>query len=92
MKYNGEWSGIVELMAFSSMIHIRIEFWTDISYSAPYLTIGYAKNQIVIKLLYSNWFHYSPLVLRGRNSLISIKINQSKVKNYWGCQRYCLKI
>ena len=54
MKNNGEWGGIVELLAFSSMIDIRIELLTDINDSAPYLTMGYANNQNVIKLLYSN--------------------------------------
>ena len=69
---NGEWGGIVELLAFSSMIDIRIELWTDIKDSAPYLTIGYANNQNVIKLLYSNWCHYSPLI-PSDNNLISRK-------------------
>ena len=74
MKNNGEWGGIVELLAFSSMIDIRIEHWTNIKDSAPYLTIGYANNQNIIKLLYSNWWHYSPLN-PSDNSLISRKIN-----------------
>ena len=54
MKNNGELSDIVELLAFSSMIDIRIELWTDFNDSAPYLTIGYTTNQNVIELLYSN--------------------------------------
>ena len=72
MKNNGEWGGIVELLAFSSMINIRIELWTNIKDSSPYLTIGYAINQNVIKLLYSNWCHYSPLI-PSDNNLISRK-------------------
>ena len=56
----------------SGMIDIRIELWTDIKDSAPYLTIGYANNQNFIKLLYSNWCHYSPLIL-SNNNLISRK-------------------
>ena len=36
------------------MIDIRIELWTDIKDSAPYLTIEYVNSQNVIKLLYSN--------------------------------------
>ena len=51
MKNNGKWSGIDELLSFSSMIDIKIKFWTEISYSAPYLTIEYPNNQKVIKLL-----------------------------------------
>ena len=35
MKYNGEWSSIVKLLAFSSMIDIEIEFCTDIRDCAP---------------------------------------------------------
>ena len=49
------------------MIDIRIELWTDIKDSAPYLTIEYANNQNVIKLLYSNWWHYSPLIPSDTN-------------------------
>ena len=49
---------IVELLAFSSIIDIKIELWIDISYSAPHLRIEYANNQNVIKWLYSNWFHF----------------------------------
>ena len=74
MKIIGEWGGIVELLTFSSMIDIRIELWTDIKESALYLTIGYANNQNVIKLLYSNWCRYSPLI-PSDNNLISRKIN-----------------
>ena len=92
MKNNGEWGGIVELIEFSSIIDIKIELWTDISDSAPYLTIGYANNQNVIKLLYSNWCHYSPLILSSSNSLISRKNKLIKGKKYWSCQKYCLKI
>ena len=72
MKNNWEWGGIVELLAFSSMIDIRIELWTDAKDSAPYLTIEYANNQNVIKLLYSNWWHYSTLI-PSDNNLISRK-------------------
>ena len=67
MKNNGEWGGMVEFLAFSSMIDIRIELWTDIKDCAPYLTIGYANNQNAIKLLYSNWCHYSPLIPSDNN-------------------------
>ena len=70
MKNNGEFGGIVELLAFSSMIDIRFELWTDIKDSAPYLTIGYANNQNVIKLLYSNWCNYLPLTPSSHNNLI----------------------
>ena len=72
MKNNGELGGIVELLAFSSIIDIRIELWTDIKDSAPDLTIGYANNQHVIKFLYSNWCHYSSLI-PSENNLISRK-------------------
>ena len=91
MKNNGEWGGIVELLAFSSMIDIRIELWTDIKDSALYLTIGYANNQNVIKLLYSNWCHYSPLI-PSDNNLISRKNKLIKGKKYQSCPRFCLKI
>ena len=40
MRNNGEWGGIVELLAFSSMIDVKIELWTNIKDSAPYLAIG----------------------------------------------------
>ena len=82
MKNNGEWGGIVELLEFLSMVDIKIGLRTDISYSTPYLTIRYANNQNVIKLLYSNWCNYSPLILNSNNSLISRKINYLKVKKY----------
>ena len=42
IKNKGEWSGMVELLVFSSMIDIKIELLTDISNNAPYLTIGYS--------------------------------------------------
>ena len=48
----------------------KIEFWTDINDSAPYLTIGYANNQKATKLLESNWCNYSSLIQRSSNSLI----------------------
>ena len=35
IKNNGEWGCIIELLAFSSMIDIKIELWIDISNSAP---------------------------------------------------------
>ena len=54
--------------------------WADIIDSAPYLTIGYANIQSVIKLLYSNWCHYSPLIQSSCNSLISRKIKPIKGK------------
>ena len=73
MKNNGEWGGIVELLVFSSMIDIEIELWKDINDSVPYLTIGYANNQNVIKLLYSNWCNYSPLIPSSNDNLISRK-------------------
>ena len=92
MKNNGEWGGIVELLPFSSMIDIRIDLWTDINDSAPYLTIGYSNNQNVIKLLYSNWFHYSSLIPSSNNNLITRKNKLIKGKKYRSCQRYCLKI
>ena len=55
------------------MIDVRIELWIDIKDSVPYLTIGYANNQNVIKLLYSNWCHYSPLIPSSINILIPRK-------------------
>ena len=73
MKNNRKkFGGIIMLLAFSSMVDIRIELWTDIKDSAPYLSIGYANNQNVIKLLYSNWCRYWPLIL-SKNNLISRK-------------------
>ena len=80
MKNNREWGSIIELLEFSSMIDIRIELWTDIKDSAPNLTIEYANNKNIIKLLNSNWCHYSPLIQRC-NNLISKKINKLKEKN-----------
>ena len=83
MKNNGEWDDIVELLAFLSMIDIRIELWTDIKDSALYLIIGYANNQNVIKLFYSNWCHYLPLIPSSNNNLISRKnklIKGKKIK------------
>ena len=65
--------GIVELLEFSSMIDKKIKLWIDINDSVSYLTIGYANNQIVIKLLYNNWYHYSPLIPSSCNNLISRK-------------------
>ena len=79
MKNNGEWGGRVELLVFSSMINIKIELWIDINDCAPYLSIGYANNINVIKLLYSNWCNCSPLFLNSINTLIPIK--NIKVKN-----------
>ena len=67
--------GIVELLKFLSMIDIRIKLWTNINDSVPYLAIRYAYNQSVIKLLYSNWCHYSPLIPSSNNNSISRKIN-----------------
>ena len=55
------------------MIDVRIELWIDINNSIPYLTIEYANNQNVIKLLYSNWCHYSPLIPSSINILIPRK-------------------
>ena len=55
------------------MIDIKIELRKYISDSSPYLTIGYANNQNVIKLVSSNWCHYSPLILSISNNLISRK-------------------
>ena len=54
--------GIVELLAFSSMIDVKIELWTNIKDSSPYLTIGYANNPNDIRFLYTNLCHYSPLI------------------------------
>ena len=81
MKNNRKkFGGIIMLLAFSSIIDIRIELWIDIKDSAPYLLIGYANNQNVIKLLYSNWCHYSPLI-PSKNNLISRKNKLIKGKN-----------
>ena len=44
------------------MIDVWIELWCDVKESAPFYTIGDSINQKVIKLLYTNWSHYSPLV------------------------------
>ena len=54
MRNNVEWGGIVELLAFSSMIDVKIGLWTNIKDSAPYLTIRYANNPNDIKLFYTN--------------------------------------
>ena len=62
------------------MIDISIELWTDINDSAPNLTIGYANNQNVVKLLCSNWCHYSWLIPSSSNSLISRKNKLTKSK------------
>ena len=73
------------------MIDIRIELWTDIKDSAPYLTIEYVNSQNVIKLLYSNWCHYSPLI-PSDNNLISKKKKLIKGKKYRSYLRFRLKI
>ena len=62
------------------MIDIRIELLTDINDSAPYLTKRYANNKNVIKLLYSNWCHYSSLI-PSSNNLILRKNKLIKEKN-----------
>ena len=72
--------GIVELLAFSSMIDIRIELWTDIKDSTSYLKIGHSNNLYVIILIYSIWFYYSPLI-PSDNNLISRKNKLIKGKN-----------
>ena len=69
-----------------------MELWTDISDSAPYLIIGYANKQNFIKLLYSNWCHYSPSIPISSNSLITRKNNLIKGKKYWSWHWYWLKI
>ena len=61
-RKNWEWGGIVELFAFTNMIDVWIELWCDVKDSAPFYTIGDSINQKVIKLLYTNWSDYSPLV------------------------------
>ena len=61
-RKNGEWSGIVELLALSNMINVWIEFWCDVKDSAPFYTIEDSINQKLIKLFYANWSHYSSLV------------------------------
>ena len=66
-------SGKIRLLKILSMIYIKIELREDINDSAPYLKIGYANNQNVIKLLYSNWYYYSSLIPSSNNSLISRK-------------------
>ena len=80
MKNNGEWGGIVELLTFSSMIDVKIELWTNIKDSAPYLTIGYANNPNDIKLLYTNWCHYSPLIPSSNDFLVLKKKNEINKK------------
>ena len=83
MKNNGEWGGIVELLTFSSMIDIKIELWTNNKDSAPYLTIGYLNNPNDIKLLYTNWCHYSPLIPSSNYFLVPKKRNEvNKKKNF----------
>ena len=59
---NEDWGGIAELFTISSMIDVWIELWCDVKDSAPFYKIGDSKNQKVIKLLYTDWNHYSPLV------------------------------
>ena len=44
MKKNDEWGGLIELMAFSSMIDIKIELWSDLKDVSPYLIIGDENN------------------------------------------------
>ena len=35
MKKNNEWGCLIELMAFSSMIDIKIELWSDFKVVSP---------------------------------------------------------
>ena len=62
IKKNWEWGGIVELFAFSNLIDVWIELSYDVKDSSPFYTIRNSINQKVIKLLYTNWSHHSPLV------------------------------
>ena len=93
MRNNGEWGGIIELQAFSSMIDVKVELWRNIKDSAPYFTIGYANNPNDIKLLYTNWCHYSPLIPSSNDNLVPKKKNEvNKKKRFWCCRIYCRKI
>ena len=73
MRNKGEWGGIVDLFAFSSMIDVKIALLTNIKDREPYLTIGYANNPNDIKLLYTNWYYYSPLIPSSNDSLVPKK-------------------
>ena len=55
------------------MIDVKIELWTNIKDNAAYLTIGYANNPNDIKLLYTNWCHYSPLIPSSNDILVPKK-------------------
>ena len=80
MRNNCEWGGIVELLEFSSMIDLKFELWTNIKDSARYLTIGYVNNPNDIKLLYTNWCHYSPLIPSSNDSFLPKKKNEVNKK------------
>ena len=52
----------MELFIFSNMINVWTEIWYEAKDSTPFYTIGDSINQIVIKLIYTNWSHYSLLL------------------------------
>ena len=63
------------------MIDVWIELWCDVNDSAPFYTIGDSINQKVIKLLYTNWSHYSPKV-QWINKDTANK-NKMKISKQW---------
>ena len=85
IRKNGEWGGIVELLALSNMIDVWIELSCDVKDSASFYKIGDFINQKVIKLLNTNWSHYSPFVQwidKGTANKNIMKIqNKSKKKS-----------
>ena len=85
IRKNGEWGGKVELFAFSNMIDVWIELWCDVKDPAPFYTIGDSINQKVIKLLYTNWSHYSPLV-KWINKGTANK-NKMKIPKKWKAKK-----
>ena len=53
--------------------NVKIELWKNIKDSAPYLAIEYVNNPNNIKLFYTNWCHYSPLMLSSNDNLVQKK-------------------
>ena len=68
------------------MIDVWIELWCDVKDSAPFYTISDSINQKVIKLLYTNWNHYSPLVQWINKGTANKK--KMKIPKKWKAKKY----
>ena len=60
------------MMAFSSIIYIKVELWSDLKDVSLYLIIGEEDSNSLIKLLYTNWWHNSPL-FSWKNLYVKLK-------------------